>query len=82
LAGAALSLTDIKAVGSITTKDEAAAALEASFVYAHKAIATITPENAFVAIEPVDGSARGRLLPLLLRPTGMITTVKWWSTCG
>jgi hypothetical protein len=46
---------DIKAVGSITTKDEAVAALEASFVYAHKAIATITPENAFVAIEPVDG---------------------------
>ena len=46
---------DIKAIGSITTKDEAVAALEASFVYAHKAIATITPENAFVAIKPIDG---------------------------
>ena len=46
---------DAKAIGSITTKDEALAALEASFVYAHKAIATITTENAFVAIKPVDG---------------------------
>jgi hypothetical protein len=46
---------DLKAMGSITMKDEAVAALEASFVYAHKAIANITPENAFVAIKPVDG---------------------------
>lgn len=46
---------DLKAIGAIRTKDEAVAALEASFVYAHKAIATITPENAFVAIKPIDG---------------------------
>ena len=46
---------DIKAIGSITTKGEAVAALEASFIYAHKAIATITTENAFVAIKPIDG---------------------------
>jgi len=46
---------DMKAIGSITTRDEALAALEASFVYAHKAIATITAENAFVAINPIDG---------------------------
>ncbi|KAA6462907.1 DinB family protein [Acidobacteria bacterium AB60] len=46
---------DLKAIGSITTKDEAVAALEGSFVYAHKAIATITPENAFVSVKPVDG---------------------------
>ena len=46
---------DVKAIGSITTKDEAVAALEASFAYAHKAIATITAENAFVSIKPVDG---------------------------
>jgi len=45
----------LKAIGSITTKDEAVAALQASFVYAHKAIATITTENAFIAIRPVDG---------------------------
>ncbi len=46
---------DVKAIGSITTKDEAVAALQASFAYAHKAIATITTENAFVAIKPIDG---------------------------
>ena len=46
---------DVKAIGSIKTKEEAVAALEASFAYAHKAIATITAENAFVAIKPVDG---------------------------
>ena len=46
---------DLKAIGAITTKDEALAALEASFVYAHKAIATITAENAFVVVKPVDG---------------------------
>jgi hypothetical protein len=46
---------DVKAIGAITTKDEAVAALEASFVYAHKAIATITTENAFIAIKPIDG---------------------------
>lgn len=46
---------DLKAIGAIATKDEALAALEASFVYAHKAIATITAENAFVVVKPVDG---------------------------
>ena len=46
---------DTKALGNITTKDEAVAALGASFRFAHKAIATITPENAFLTIKPVDG---------------------------
>ena len=46
---------DLKAIGAITAKDEALAALEASFIYAHKAIATITAENAFVVVKPVDG---------------------------
>jgi hypothetical protein len=46
---------DVKALAKITTKDEAVAALEASFKFAHAAIATITPENAFAAIKPVDG---------------------------
>src|ERR1700727_3124969 len=32
---------DLKATGPITTKDEAGAALEASFVYGHKGVATI-----------------------------------------
>lgn len=46
---------DTKKLGDITTKDEAVAALAASFKFAHKAIATITPENAFLPIKPVDG---------------------------
>ena len=46
---------DVEAIGSLKTKEEAVAALEASFVYAHKAVATITNENAFVAIKPIDG---------------------------
>jgi uncharacterized damage-inducible protein DinB len=46
---------DLKAIGSIANKDEAVAALEASFLYAHKAIATITTENALIAIKPIDG---------------------------
>jgi uncharacterized damage-inducible protein DinB len=46
---------DIMAIESISTKEEAVAALAASFAYAHKAIATITSENAFIAIKPVDG---------------------------
>ncbi len=46
---------DTKALANITSKDEAVAALAASFRFAHKAIATITPENAFLSIKPVDG---------------------------
>jgi hypothetical protein len=46
---------DTKALAAITNKDEAVAALAASFRFAHKAIATITPENAFLPIKPVDG---------------------------
>jgi uncharacterized damage-inducible protein DinB len=46
---------DVKAIDSITSKDQAVAALQASFAYAHKAIATITPDNAFIAVKPIDG---------------------------
>lgn len=46
---------EVQSIGAITSKEEAVSALEASFVYAHKAIATITPENAFMAVKPVDG---------------------------
>jgi len=48
---------DTKALANITTKDEAVAALAASFAFAHKAIATITPENAFLPIKPIDGQS-------------------------
>jgi hypothetical protein len=46
---------DTDAFAKITTKDEAVAALAGSFKFAHKAIATITAENAFLPIKPVDG---------------------------
>ena len=46
---------DVKAIGSLTGKEQAVAALQASFAFAHKAVATITMENAFVAVKPVDG---------------------------
>ena len=46
---------DTKALANIKTKDEAVEALAASFRFAHKAIATITPENAFLPVKPVDG---------------------------
>lgn len=48
---------DTDALAKITTKDEAVAALAASFAFAHKAIATITPENAFEPIKPIDGQS-------------------------
>jgi uncharacterized damage-inducible protein DinB len=46
---------DMKQIGAITKKDDAVAALAASFAFAHKAIATITAENAFETIKGVDG---------------------------
>lgn len=46
---------DRKAIDALSSKDELLKAAADSFAYAHKAIATITPENAFVAIAGVDG---------------------------
>jgi uncharacterized damage-inducible protein DinB len=46
---------DMKAIDAMTSKDELVAALAASFVFAHKAVATITPANAFLAIKGADG---------------------------
>ena len=46
---------DPKSIQSLTTKAELLKAAADSFAYAHKALATITPENAYVAIDGVDG---------------------------
>jgi hypothetical protein len=46
---------DVKAIGSMTKKDDLVAALTASFAFAHKAIGTITAANAFTAIKGADG---------------------------
>ena len=42
---------DVKALADIKNKDAAVAALKASFVFAHKAFATLTPQNAFESAE-------------------------------
>ncbi|GAC1359126.1 MAG: hypothetical protein NVSMB3_06530 [Acidobacteriaceae bacterium] len=41
---------DVKALSSLKDKDQIVAALEASFVFAHKAFATLTPQNAFEGV--------------------------------
>ena len=45
----------MKAIGALKTKAEIVAMLESSFAFAHQAVATLKPENAFVAIKSVDG---------------------------
>jgi len=44
-----------KTISALTTKDDLLKAAADSFTYAHKAIASITPENAYVSIKGVDG---------------------------
>jgi len=46
---------DPKSIDALTTKEALLKAAADSFAYAHKALATITPENAYTAIEGVDG---------------------------
>ena len=46
---------DVKAIGSMTTKEQLVAALQASFAFAHKATATLTPANAFEELKGADG---------------------------
>jgi len=46
---------DPKSIQSLTTKADLLKAAADSFAYAHKALATITPENAYIAIDGVDG---------------------------
>jgi len=46
---------DVRAMATMTKKEDVIAALAASFAFGHKAIATITPENAFTVIKGADG---------------------------
>jgi uncharacterized damage-inducible protein DinB len=41
---------DVKGIGSLTDKDKLVAALGASFEFLHKAIGTLTPQNAFESV--------------------------------
>ena len=60
--GGAKPVADMRAIDAMTSKEEILKALEASFVFAHEAVATLTPANAFDAIKPVDGiTSRGAL---------------------
>lgn len=46
---------DMRGMDKLTDKAAIVAALEGSFAYGHKAIATITKENAFLVIKGADG---------------------------
>ena len=46
---------DMKGMAKLTDKDAIVAALAGSFAFGHKAIATITKENAFTVIKGADG---------------------------
>ena len=46
---------DPKSIDRLTTKEDLLKAAADSFAYAHKALATITPENAYTTIDGVDG---------------------------
>ena len=48
---------DVKALEDIKGKEKAIEALEASFVFAHKAIATLTTQNAFESVHGTDTRA-------------------------
>ena len=41
---------DVKALGTLTDKDKIVAALTASFAFAHKAVGTLTDQNAFESV--------------------------------
>ena len=46
---------DMKAISAMTAKDDIVPAMQASFTFAHKAIATITAANAFTTFKGADG---------------------------
>jgi hypothetical protein len=51
---------DVKAIGSMTSKDDTVKALTASFAFAHKQIATMTAANAFASVK--DDSTRASMV--------------------
>jgi len=48
---------DLKAIDSLTDKSKVVAALQASFDFAHKAMATLTAKNAFESVHEYDTRA-------------------------
>ncbi|HTU50626.1 MAG TPA: DinB family protein [Acidobacteriaceae bacterium] len=46
---------DMKAIKEMKTKEQLVQGLKDSFAFAHRAIATLTPQNALETVKPVDG---------------------------
>ncbi len=51
---------DVAGLSKLTKKDDVVAALAGSFAFAHKAIATLTPENAFEVVRLEEGGIQTR----------------------
>lgn len=56
---------DMKALNSMTSKDDILKALQASFDYQNKVIATLTPENAFTPTGPHNMTLIGMLMMMM-----------------
>src|SRR5580700_2165024 len=63
---------DLKAIGSITTKDDAVAALEASFVYAHKPIDGFSTRVTIAAFAAAHGYDHYGQMVEYLRMNGIV----------
>jgi hypothetical protein len=65
---------------NLKTKAEIIKFLKDSFVLGHKAAATLTTQN---MLQTAEGSkSHACIWPHLPSPTPLITTDRWWSTCG
>ncbi len=53
---------DVKAIGDLTDKDQIVAALQTSFAFAHKAVATLTTQNAFEGVAAFPNSTRASMV--------------------
>ena len=73
---------DPKSIDSLTTKEELLKAAADSFAYAHKALATITPENAYTTIDGVDGLHTRSVIASFISAPDTTTTGRWWSICA
>lgn len=62
-AASSLQLPDMKAVKNMKTKEQLVGGLKDSFAFGHRAIATLTSQNAMETVKPVDGiSTRGGIM--------------------
>jgi uncharacterized damage-inducible protein DinB len=59
---------DVKAIGDLKDKDQIVAALQASFDFAHKAMATLTAQNAFESVQfnPLGNATRAGMAGFLV----------------